>query len=124
LAIGTLSLLAAGTALAQGGTTTSAGDQQYVDPLTNTATTPAPATSAPAPSAPAPSASSSAPTSAPPASATAAPSSAPSAPVTPTSSGGGSGTLPYTGVNVGLIVAIGLGLLLAGLILRRLARRV
>jgi hypothetical protein len=109
-------------ALAQGGTTTSAGDQQYTDPLgnTNTAATPPPATSTPAPSS-----TTSAPSSSSSASAPSSPSqpaaTSPTAASTPTADP--AKTLPFTGLNVGLVVAVGLGLLGGGFLLRGLTRR-
>lgn len=110
-----LALLLAAPALAQGGTSTSAGDQQYVDPLANTT----PTSATPTPASPSPAASSSsAPTSSTPSS-TQSPNPAPST----TAHADPSGTLPYTGLNVGLLVAIGLGLVGAGLLLRRVVRR-
>ncbi len=110
-----LALLGPTPALASGGTTTSAGDQQYFDPLTNTNTTPAPSTSPPASPSTTPS-----PTPPPSTSQPVAPS-----PATASTTPGDAGrTLPYTGLNVGLVAAVGLGLLGAGLLLRRLTRRV
>ncbi len=116
LAVGALALLTAGSALAQGGgTTTSAGDQQYVDPLSqSTSATPAPKTSAPATTTPAPSTTT--PT-------TSGSSSPPSSTTVATTPSAGSSTLPYTGLNLGLVIAVGLGLLGGGLVLLRLARR-
>jgi hypothetical protein len=104
----------AATALASG-TGTSAGDQQYVDPLTTTtatttthgSTSPAPATT-PAATSTAVSSTSTTPTA-----------SAASSSAQPTS-----GTLPYTGLNVGACMAVGIGLLGAGLVLRRIVARV
>jgi 2-oxoisovalerate dehydrogenase E2 component (dihydrolipoyl transacylase) len=123
--VAVLALLAvplAGTALASG-TGTSAGDQQYVDPLTPTTsapTTPAqttPASSTPAASStPTTTASSGASSSSAGSTATAA-ASAPSNSAT-------SGTLPFTGLNVEACVAVGIGLLGAGLLLRRIVARV
>ncbi len=118
LLVGAVSLLGAGPALAQGGTTTSAGDQQYIDPLANT--NPAPSPSAPAPAST--STTSSAPASPTPAAAPAQPAVPAATPATTTTSADPGGTLPYTGLNLGLILAVGVGLLVAGLVLRRVAR--
>ena len=112
-----LALPLAGTALASG-TGTSAGDQQYVDPLTTTApasTTPASTTPA-ASTAPATASSSGASTS----------SAGSTTTTTPTTSSAQatSDTLPYTGLNVEACVAVGIGLLGAGLVLRRIVARV
>jgi hypothetical protein len=121
LLIGALALLSAGPALAQGGgTTTSAGDQQYIDPLaTTTATTPAPTTPAPSTSAPS--------TTTPAASSSSAPTptatTTSQAPTTSTTPGASGNTLPYTGLNLGLVIAVGLGLIGGGFLLLRLARR-
>jgi Alphavirus glycoprotein J len=110
-----LGLLTATNAMATG-TTTSAGDQQYVDPLTTT--TPSHASTAPAAPQPAP---------------TSAPAAAPSSSTGPVSSSSAasapapqvsSSTLPYTGLDIGACVALGAGLLGAGLLLRRVMRRV
>ncbi|HLY49147.1 MAG TPA: hypothetical protein VKR21_08120 [Solirubrobacteraceae bacterium] len=114
-----LALGTAGPALAQGGTTTSAGDQQYTDPLgnTNTATASPPPTSSPAPSS-----STSAPSTG--SNAGSAPSSAATSPAAPsTTAADPAKTLPFTGLNVGLVVAVGLGLLGGGFLLLGLTRR-
>lgn len=100
----------AGGALAAGGTTTSAGDQQYLDPLASSAP------SATTPSGPA---------------ATAPSSSAARAPSPPSTTAGAHAgrhdpagrTLPYTGFNLWILVWVGLGLVILGLVLRRLTRR-
>ena len=111
----------AGSALAQGGTNTSAGDQQYIDPLTGT--TSAPATT------PSPSAGSSSQSASPaPSSTTSTPSSpsviAPSAPAPSSSSSHASGdALPFTGLDVGTLVIVGAALLGAGVLLRFALRR-
>ena len=106
----------AASALASG-TGTSAGDQQYVDPLTSTtstrttthaSTTPAASSSTtPAPSSPAVSTGST--TSAP----------ATTTPASSSTSHASSGTLPFTGLNIEACLAVGVGLLAAGLALRR-----
>jgi hypothetical protein len=88
------------------GTTTSAGDQQYIDPLAPTTTGSAPPPS-PAQGPPAPSA---------------APASTPAVPATG-SARPSSRTLPYTGFNLWLVVGAGAGLIILGLALRGLARR-
>jgi hypothetical protein len=122
LAGGALALLVASPAQAQGGgTTTSAGDQQYLDPLSgSTSATPAPKPSSPTTTTAAPP-----PTSAPSTPSTPAPA-ATTATQTPTPASppsAAANTLPYTGLNLGLVIALGLGLLGGGLILLRLARR-
>jgi hypothetical protein len=96
----------------------SAGDQQYTDPLaSNTTPTPHPRTHTVAAPSPTPT----------PAASTASPSAAP--PVIASPSGRAvaadpavAKTLPYTGVEVPLIVTCGMGLLLLGVALRRAAR--
>ena len=116
-----LALPLAGPALASG-TGTSAGDQQYVDPLTTTtpaSTTPASTTPA-ASTAPATASSSGASTSSAGSTTTTTPTTS-----APTSSAQAtSDTLPYTGLNVEACVAVGIGLLGAGLVLRRIVARV
>lgn len=115
-------LLPTASALASG-SGTSAGDQQYVDPLTTTtpatthtsttqttttqATTSTGTTSAPSSPASTPSSSS--------------PATATSTATTPASTS--SRTLPYTGLNIEACVGFGLGLLGAGLLLRRIVAR-
>jgi LPXTG-motif cell wall-anchored protein len=96
-------LAPAGGALAAGGTTTSAGDQQYLDPLASST-----------PSAPPPTA----PPATPPIT---SPASAPSTGAAHHDPGGR--TLPYTGFNVWVLVWAGLGLITLGLALRRMTRR-
>jgi len=112
--------MVAASALASG-TGTSAGDQQYVDPLTTTTATThastAPTTTSSSTSPPA-SSSSSATT----ASTTTTPTTTTSS-TSPAATGAG-GTLPFTGLNVEACVAVGLGLLGTGLILRRTIARV
>lgn len=81
------------------GSTTSAGDQQYVDPLTTTSPATPPAPAAPAATTPSPT------------------SSAPHPRHDP------GRTLPYTGFDVRVLVAIGVGLIALGLVLRRTTRR-
>ena len=115
----TLALLAlglsAGALAAGGGTTTSAGDNQYVDPLTSTThkTSPATTPTTPSQTATAPSTSST----------VRATTTSATASTTATASDAPTKTLPFTGLNVGGILAAGLGLLAAGLALRRLAAR-
>jgi hypothetical protein len=112
-----LSLPLASGALASG-TGTSAGDQQYVDPLTTTTTTPAPTTTSTSPaSAPATGKGGSFSGSFFPSSSTTSGGS------TNTTASSGSGTLPFTGLNVEACVALGLGLFGTGLILRRTIAR-
>ncbi len=113
LLCGVLALLGAPAALAQ-----SAGNQQYVDPLGSTtptapATAPAPSSSAqPAPSAAAPSQSS------PAASSTVTDTSTTSAAPAASSSR----TLPFTGLDLWPAIAVGLGLIVSGLTIRRALR--
>lgn len=109
------SLTAAATVLASG-TSTSAGDQQYVDPLTATTSTSQTATSSSGSSSSGSSSSSS--------SSSSLSSAAPSPLASGTTSSSSttsahSGTLPFTGMNVWACVAIGVGLLGTGLVLRR-----
>jgi hypothetical protein len=113
-AIGALALAVPAVSLAGGGS--SAGDQQYVDPLSgsshhSTTTTASPATPTPAPVA---SASSSTPT----ATATAATST-----TAATGSSSASKQLPFTGMNVWLAAGIGLLMLGAGVGIRRAVRQ-
>jgi LPXTG-motif cell wall-anchored protein len=98
-----VALLPAGSAIAAPGTSTSAGDQQYLDPLASStpSATPPPAQPAPAPSAPA-----------------ASPPRAAHRTQDPSRR-----TLPYTGFNLWVLVWAGVGLLALGLFLRRLTRR-
>lgn len=99
--------LAGAAAVMASGTGTSAGDQQYVDPLTTT--TPAPTTST----------GSSTLSQSPPATL----SSGSSTTTTPsTTAAQSTGTLPYTGMNVWACAAVGVGLLGCGLGLRRIVR--
>ena len=117
--------LAAESALAQG-TGTSAGDQQYVDPLapttsTSSATAPAPPQGSSSSSAGSTTTSSS---SAPPASSATSSTTPPSSPASQASNAQSSGaTLPYTGLNLWVVVAVGAGLLGGGLLLRLAVRR-
>jgi hypothetical protein len=116
----------AAAVLASGGTSTSAGDQQYVDPLTGTNGSSHPSTSSSSSSSG--SGSSSSGTSSPTSNSSLAPSSTSSSSDPGGSSGSGStasahsGTLPFTGMNVWAAVAIGLGLFGTGLVLRRSVR--
>jgi hypothetical protein len=132
-ALAALVFLAPAVALAD-----SAGDQQYIDPLAGN-TTSTPSHSSPAASSPSSSSSSSSSSS----TGSSAGASAPSSPApattattaqasTSSSSSGSTSTsaaaatsrptLPFTGLDVWLCVAVGGGLLGAGLALRRLAR--
>ncbi len=113
-AIGLPLLLGAGTALAASGSGCpgSAGDSQYVDPLgcptTSTSTPPPPTTSTTTP---------------PPSTTTSQPATVASA--TATTSGSStahdpSGSLPHTGLDLWAVIALGVGLLAAGIVVRRL----
>ncbi len=105
-------LTAARGSFAQG-TNTSAGDQQYIDPLTNTNTTSTAPSAQPSSSSPT-TPSTSAPTPSP----TGAAGGSASSP-SPGPSSGSSGTLPFTGLNVEALVVVGIGLIGGGLVLRR-----
>jgi hypothetical protein len=107
-------LVAASAAAA--GTDTSAGNQQYLDPLTSSASSPSTPPGASA------GGSSTSPQSPPASSAGAAAKASSARPSTSTVHDPG-GTLPYTGLNVWPYGAVGIGLLGAGLVLRRAARR-
>jgi hypothetical protein len=116
--VAALGSLLPATTLASG-TGTSAGDQQYVDPLTTTTSTHSSTTSAPAAPAPssapaASSASSGATTGTAPTSTTAGAQTAPAA---------HAATLPYTGLDIGACVAVGVAMLGGGFLLRRTVRR-
>ncbi len=125
LAVSVGSLAGAAVVLASG-TSTSAGDQQYVDPLTGTSST---SQGSPSSSSSSSSSSSGASSSTGSSSASQTPSAAPSG---SSSSTGSTATashasatgksLPFTGMNVGVCVALGLGLLGTGLVLRRVIR--
>lgn len=119
LALAVGSGVLSGAALAQG-TSTSAGDQQYVDPLTSTSA--APPTSS-TPSAPSSSQPSTPGTAAPQASPAPVAGSAAGSASSSASNGQSSGTLPYTGLNVWAIAAVGLGLIGGGVLLRLTVRR-
>lgn len=110
--LASVALVPAGVALAAPGTTTSAGDQQYLDPLaaTTPSATPPSTPPAPVPAAPA----------APPG---ASPATAATASTPATGHDPGHRTLPYTGFNLWVLVWAGLGLTALGAILRRLTRR-
>jgi hypothetical protein len=128
--------LAGAAAVLASGTSTSAGDQQYVDPLTGSNTTTHPSSSSNtgstgsgstgSGSTGSGSSSSSSPSttngtlSSSPATSSGTSSSSTSDPGT--SAGGHSGTLPFTGMNVWACVAIGAALLGTGLVLRRIVR--
>jgi hypothetical protein len=117
VALAALGLVVTATALASG-SGTSAGDQQYVDPLTTSTAQPTTQSST-TPSA------SSAPTSPAPSATTAAAPTSTTTATTPSSpsSHAASGTLPFTGLNIEACVAVGAGLLGAGLVLRRAVAR-
>jgi hypothetical protein len=110
LALGIAASAIPATSGALAKTKTSAGDNQYVDPLANTTSTPAttpkttPTTTTPSSTLsqtpPAAVATTAAPTATPPAQA-----------------------LPFTGFNLWTLVVVGLGLVGAGLVLRLIARR-
>jgi hypothetical protein len=111
-----IALFAPASALA-----TSAGDQQYIDPLSGTTTSTPSAAPAPSQSAGSPAASSSASatsSSAPIASASSSTASSSSS----TGSSSNARTLPYTGLNAWLLAAVGVGLLGAGVSIRRSLR--
>src|SRR5947209_4301904 len=118
LALGSLALATSTGALA--GTSTSAGDQQYVDPLTTKTSTTAPAP-APAPTTTGSSTISQSPPSS--ISGTASSSTGTSTTGSTTSNSPAASAaapaLPYTGLNVGACLALGAGLLGTGLWLRR-----
>jgi hypothetical protein len=98
IALFSLALGEAGVARADG-SRTSAGDQQYVDPLRTTSSVPASTAASPASS-----------------------TVAPARPSAPRSSHEPSRSLPYTGLNVWLVVGAGVGLIGLGLALRRFTR--
>ncbi|MGB9185271.1 MAG: hypothetical protein WCB67_14515 [Solirubrobacteraceae bacterium] len=124
IVLGLLALVSPAASLAACGGSGSAGDQQYVDPLahchhgssssgSSSATTPAPPPSAsvtPAASTATTSTSSSSPT------ATTA------TPPSTTTTTGAAKALPYTGLDIRLIVGSGLALVLGGIGLRRVTR--
>lgn len=104
------------------GTTTSAGDQQYVDPLTtatrtHTSTRPAATSTTATGTTSTSSTLSQTPPSGVPSSTSSASSSSSSAPA----AGASAHTLPYTGLDLGACLAVALGLLGSGLALRRIA---
>ena len=115
-----IALCAAPAALGQ-----SAGNQQYVDPLANTTPTAPAATGSPPPPAPNSSPVPSAPAAG---SSSSASGSGDAATVTTSASSGAtahsaSGTLPFTGLDLWPAVAIGVGLVGMGIVIRRVARR-
>ena len=130
--------LAGAAAVLASGTSTSAGDQQYVDPLTGTGSsnTSHPSGSSGSGSGSSSSSSGSSSSSSGSSSSTSNTPLSQSAPSTlnsgtsgssassasGTSSGGHGGTLPFTGLNVWACVGIGVGLLGTGLVLRRTVR--
>lgn len=130
IALSASSLVGAAAVFASG-TSTSAGDQQYVDPLTGTTTTSHPSGSSGSSSSS--SSSSSGSSSAGSSSSTSntqlsqttqstqgsGTSSSSDSSGAASSTSGHSGTLPFTGLNLWACAAIGLGLLGAGLVLRR-----
>lgn len=113
------------------GTTTSAGDQQYVDPLTTstsahrTKTTPATVstTTTASSTTPAPTSTSPSLSQTPPGGVPSNSSSSSTTATAASSSSASSHRLPYTGLNVGACLALGLALMGGGLGLRRLALR-
>jgi LPXTG-motif cell wall-anchored protein len=121
-----LASFAAGSALAQG-TDTSAGDQQYVDPLTSTNGSQAKSKSS----------STSSSTQSSPQSSSAAPATSGTSTGTSTASSGTTATapapstaahssgdaLPYTGLNIEALTIVGVALLGGGLLLRFVLRR-
>ncbi len=127
-----LGSLAGAAAVAASGTSTSAGDQQYVDPLTGSSTTSHPNGSTGSGSSGSGSSGSSSSSSGSSSttngtlsqtSPTASGTSSSSTSSDPGSSTGSHGsTLPFTGMNVWACVAIGVGLLGTGLVLRRIVR--
>ncbi len=123
LAVSVGSLAGAAVVLASG-TNTSAGDQQYVDPLTGTNSTSHGSSSSSSSSGSSSGASSSAGSSSasqmPSASSGSSTSTGSTATATQAAAGGKS--LPFTGMNVGVCIALGLGLLGAGVALRRVVR--
>lgn len=120
-----IALGGAAAVLAQG-TSTSAGDNQYVDPLTSTTSTSHPSGSSSSSSSGSSGSSSSSSTSNSSLSQTPSSVASGSASSSGSSAGGtssaGSRTLPFTGMNVWAGVAIGLGLLGTGIVLRRTVR--
>jgi len=111
---------ATGSALAQGGTSTSAGDQQYIDPLTSTTSkSSASSTTSSSQSQQSPSASGSTSTGSS-SSGLAATTAASSSPDTAHSS---AANLPFTGLNVEALIGVGLALLGGGVLLRLFLRR-
>ena len=119
--VAALGSLLPATVLASG-TGTSAGDQQYVDPLTTTTSTHS--TTTPAPAAPAPSSTSSAPAASPASSGATTPTAPTSTTAgAPTAPAAHAATLPYTGLDIGACVAVGVAMLGGGFLLRRTVRR-
>lgn len=113
------SLTGAAAVLASG-TNTSAGDNQYVDPLAGTTHASSSPTSSPSSSSSSSgSSSSSSNSSLSTAPSTLASGSSSSTDPTGTGSSAHGGTLPFTGMNIWACVAIGAGLLGAGVLLRR-----
>ncbi len=102
--LASVALAPAGTAVAGSGTTTSAGDQQYLDPLASTTPSatpsPAPPTAAPSP-----------------------PTATPPQPAPARRDPSRNHTLPYTGFNLWVLVWAGLGLIALGVLVRWLSRR-
>ena len=116
--------LGGAAAVLASGTSTSAGDQQYVDPLTSTSNSSHPSTSSSSSGSSSSSSGSSSSTS----NSSLSQSSSSSSSGSSGTSGSGSsasahgGTLPFTGMNVWACAAIGVGLFGTGLVLRRSVR--
>jgi hypothetical protein len=107
-----LTLLMATVAVASG-PGSSAGDQQYVDPFGGSTTPASHPSPTPAPTIAQPTA----------VSTTTTTTTVVASATTPAAASDPSPTLPRTGLDVSLTVAVGLGLLVGGLALRRTARR-
>ncbi|MGI9184475.1 MAG: LPXTG cell wall anchor domain-containing protein [Solirubrobacteraceae bacterium] len=123
IVLGLLALVSPAASMAACGGSGSAGDQQYVDPLAHChrGSSPSSATT-PAASAPAPTTPSSPVT---PAASTATATTPSTAPTATTAAGRrakAGASLPYTGLDARLIVALGLALVLGGFVLRRATR--
>lgn len=106
--------LAGGAVALASGSGNSAGDNQYVDPLTSTTATPTTTSAAPTTTTPATS------TAPPPSSSADAGSNTTAA----SSESSTTGTLPFTGLNLWACIAVGVGMLAAGIGLRHATRSV